>query len=879
MPPTFGESILVINIMKNRKVLAHKTVAILLSLLTLLSITGAISVVPTTYAHTPGWSIDTWTYTAVSPNVVGVGQTAWVVFWLNAVPPTAVGAYGDRWNFNVLVTKPDGTTQTLGPFISDPVGNGYTSYVPEAIGKYQFQASFPGYNITNKNPQPGGTQGLAYVGDYYKPSTSTQATLTVQKDKVTDWPAAQLPTDYWSRPIEGQNREWWTVSGNWFAPNGLNQSSQGYYYKGGGFNPYTTGPGSAHILWKQPLGMFGGIMGGDVSQDGGVGSYYNGMSYEQAFAPPVIIQGRLYYNTPPSAKPNYGTHCVDLRTGEEYWYQNVTIDYGQIYNYISPNQFGGIPYLWSTSTPNYKVYDAYTGNWIMDFTNKTAGGTVNFAEDGSMLVYIYSASQSTLLMWNSSLAIWANMPNLWSGNNYWLWRPPQGSVLDWRKGIQWNMTVPKMAAGASLYRLNLEVAILRSKMTVDGGLVIAQDMGISVVPGDEGRVLWGPLNRTAQPSLPFGSAPMADGIYTDYIGETMSWYAYSIYTGQQLWGPAKATDNAFAMYGAFRTLFAAYGVIYQVGMDGAVHALNLTTGKPLWDFNTPSSGTETNYGQWPLLSAGFLGGAPGTGGLKIYATGGHTHLQPLFRGSELYAIDGTTGKGLWSIYGWWQAGSPVGADGYLAAVNGYDNQLYCFGKGQTTTTVSAPQTVIPRGTEVLITGTVTDNSPAQKGTPAISDRDMSSWMEYMNMQKDKPTNATGVTVTLTAIDPNGNLQNIGNTTSDIQGLFKTMWTPPVEGSYVIKATFAGSESYWESSAETAIGVGKAPAAQPSATAAPTTAPNTAPTPTQTPSTSPSPAVIPPTSAAPTTTYMAIAAAIIVIVAATAILLLRRKPSK
>ncbi len=49
---------------------------------------------------TPAWNIDTWTYTVVSPDIVGVGQTTWVVFWLNAVPPTAVGAYGDRWTFN-----------------------------------------------------------------------------------------------------------------------------------------------------------------------------------------------------------------------------------------------------------------------------------------------------------------------------------------------------------------------------------------------------------------------------------------------------------------------------------------------------------------------------------------------------------------------------------------------------------------------------------------------------------------------------------------------------------------------------------------------------------------------------------------------------------
>lgn len=859
------------NTIQNRRT---KLATILAFLLVLSTFTA---ILPAAIAHTPAWSIDTWTYTVVSPDIVGVGQTTWVVFWLNAVPPTAVGAYGDRWTFNVDVTKPDGTKQTLGPITSDPVGNGYTSFTPNTVGTYYIEAYFPGYTITNNNPHPSGTTGQQYIGDYYKPSRSTSVTLKVQQEKVQDIPPAQLPTDYWERPIEGQNREWWTISGNWFAPNGYNES-QGYYYKGGGFNPYTTGPGSAHIVWKQPIEMFGGIMGGDQSIDGGVGSYYNGMSYEQAFAPPVIIQGRLYYTTPPSAKPNYGTNCIDLRTGEKIWWQNITINYGQVYNYISPNQFGGTPYLWSTTGSTYKVYDAYTGNWILSLANAISGGTVGFSEDGNMLVYLFNNARTWFAMWNSSLAIWANMPNLWSGNNYWLWRPPQGSTLDWTKGVQWNVTTPKMSGNPSIYRVNGEVAICRSKLT-ENGLVIAQDMGISVTPGDEGRVLWGPLNRTGQPSLSFGSTPMADGIYTDYIGETMSFIAYSIYTGQKVWGPANATSNAFAMYGSFRTMFAAYGRLYQVGMDGAVHALNLTNGQYLWSFNTGSSGTETNYGQWPLLSAGFLGGAPGTGGLRIYATGGHTHLQPLFRGSELYAIDGETGKLLWSIYGWWQAGSPVGADGYLAAVNGYDNQLYCFGKGKTTTTVSAQQTIVPKGTQVLITGTVTDQSPAQKDTPAISDADMSSWMEYLNMQKPKPTNATGVPVVLTALDPNGNIQNIGTVTSDMGGLFKILWTPPVEGAYTISAKFEGSESYWQSSAETAIGVGPAQAvASASPTSIPTVTPTVTPTPTipTTQSPSPSEAVQPPTSAAPTTTYIAIGVAVIVIVAAVAALVLRRR---
>ena len=56
-----------------------------------------------------------------------------------------------------------------------------------------------------------------------------------------------------------------------------------------------------------------------------------------------------------------------------------------------------------------------------------------------------------------------------------------------------------------------------------------------------------------------------------------------------------------------------------------------------------------------------------------------------------------------------------------------------------------------------------------EGTPAISDESMGPWMEYLYENQAKPTNATGVPVELTAIDPNGNYIQIGSVTSDLTG--------------------------------------------------------------------------------------------------------------
>ena len=84
----------------------------------------------------------------------------------------------------------------------------------------------------------------------------------------------------------------------------------------------------------------------------------------------------------PGASTNpAGWEALDLRTGQEIWFKNTTepLLCGQVLDYISPNQFGGLSYLWSTQTtvsPNtgttYGMYDAMTGNYILSIVNGTA---------------------------------------------------------------------------------------------------------------------------------------------------------------------------------------------------------------------------------------------------------------------------------------------------------------------------------------------------------------------------------------------------------------------------------------------------------------------------------------------------------------------------
>jgi hypothetical protein len=146
--------------------------------------------------------------------------------------------------------------------------------------------------------------------------------------------------------------------------------------------------------------------------------------------------------------------------------------------------------------------------------------------------------------------------------------------------------------------------------------------------------------------------------------------------------------------------------------------------------------------------------------------------------------------------------------------------MYVFGKGKSATTVEAPLTAIPLGESIVIQGTVMDLSPAQPNTPCVSTDSMTLQMEYLHKQQPidgiwHNETMIGVPVVLTALDSNGNIEDLGTvTTNGLYGTFSLSWTPPIEGDYTIMATFAGDASYSSSAASTAITVGPAPTVAP-----------------------------------------------------------------
>jgi outer membrane protein assembly factor BamB len=266
-------------------------------------------------------------------------------------------------------------------------------------------------------------------------------------------------------------------------------------------------------------------------------------------------------------------------------------------------------------------------------------------------------------------------------------------------------------------------------------------------------------------------------------------------------------------------------------------------------------GFETYYDNVPIVIRGIADG-------KIYAySTEHSPSQPLWRGAYMRCINASNGVELWKLSLWANPNPGLAiADGYLVSLNTYDEQIYCIGKGPSATTVSASPKVSVHGNSVLLEGTVIDTAAGTKqleqaarfpnGVPAISDEDQQAWMEYVYEQQPRPTEAVGVQVTLDTLDPNGNFVHIDTVTSDTTGMFKKAFVPEVPGEYTIIATFAGSNSYYGSYAETAINVDEAPPA----TAAPEY----------------------PQPIDPTWTIVAAAIAIIIAIAIVGILILRRK---
>lgn len=479
----------------------------------------------------------------------------------------------------------------------------------------------------------------------------------------------------------------------------------------------------------------------------------------------------------------------------------------------------------------------------------TNGYPYVLAEDanGDLLAYYMNstATPATLNLWNSTQAILQYSLTSGQDTNTWTWRPAQGASIPWNLGLMWSVpmvtnitlsngtavdinTIYSQSAGVAS---PLAISIISDTIIVtdiQGPLSAFNQPGYIITEGYSlatGQLVWGPLNQTQTPFCYLQLTSAGDGTFTIFTKETQTWNTYSTTTGKLLWGPVKTPSNPWSFYSGFS--LTAYGVVYTADLGGNVNALGAQNGTLLWSWSTGDSGTETPYGIWPIWHMDAV--ADG----KLYIMGGHNYSPPLFRGAQLYCLNATSGTELWSINDFTITNSATAAvsDGYLIEPNAYDNQVYSYGMGPTATTVSAPDIASPSGTAVVLRGTVMDISAGSKqpsvaanfpqGLPAVSDNSMTQFMEAVYQQQPMPSNVTGVPVSVSVVDSNGNSRVIGSTTTNANGFFTMTWIPDIPGNFTVTASFPGSESYYPSHDDTSFTVSSAaPTASPGATAAP-----------------------------------------------------------
>ena len=344
--------------------------------------------------------------------------------------------------------------------------------------------------------------------------------------------------------------------------------------------------------------------------------------------------------------------------------------------------------------------------------------------------------------------------------------------------------------------------------------------------GAIGSVLW---SKTYNPpagniTVNFGAIDWQTKVFTLNYEETMQWVGYSLTNGNQIWGPTQS-QPALDYYGLGNTMLCnlAYGNLYSSQMAGVAFCFSDTTGKLLWTYgnepvgsdNSTYAGLNTPYGDYPTVIQSIANG------VVYLATDEHTILNPIYKGATTAAINATTGALIWQLSDypseWSSPGTAyVVGDGFATFMNGYNNQIYSVGRGPSQTSVTANPVVTTFGDNIVIKGTVMDISAGTKqdqqasdfpnGVPVASDASMYGWMGYVYQQQPMPTTFTGVPVTISVMDSNGNYRTIGTATTNENGMYTLTWTPDIAGKYTVYANFAGTNGYWPSSSTTSFNI-------------------------------------------------------------------------
>lgn len=814
---------------KNIIKISNKNTLSAISIILMLAISGAIAVMPAVSAqYTQMPDRDTHTEVAASPTLIGLGQEVLInimtypgpngpTYEAQSLVPLLSGGFS---NIEVTITHPDGTKETFKPIdetlahagISIPgkaqiVGHLQFRYKPNTVGNYSLAASFPGETYTTDNQSP-----TVKVKVYYTPSSSIhKTTFTVQQDillagQLNGYPWSPIPKDYWEDPVSTNNREWYSISGDWVQ--------ERYNILGQNYNPYSVAPNSPHIVWAKQV-WSSGLIGGDW----GSLPYGSGV----AGAGGIVLDGKIYQS---SATSGY-FDCIDLRTGKLLWSAPGSINKAQrldpayqtaaqanegqidewIWGYITESRTG-------TASPFWIRYSPWDGSVMQNITNVPRDVTSIKIEDGSPIVWINQANLNTynttkpLKLAYSNLIKW-NYSKLVDTVGY-----TQVVSNDWRKGIEWNVSTQLgdlVDVGDNNFRGPTCVPFYEAGVVVVRTPNAMQQM--EAFDYNTGAFLW-KNNQTV-----FDIDVQIEGIATSPSGPILkddgasgNYVAYDVKTGKEIWR-ASTGEAPWGMLPAYTFVYH-NGVHFMGSYDGHVYAYNNKDGKLVWQSDYLGEEFESVYNNQP-----FNGRSAGADGKLYYSTDTTYRAMPRTRFHVTVCINETTGKFLWKLP---IAIQPTAiADGYLVGRDGDNGMQYVVGKGQTATTVTASPKVGINKFGVLIEGTIQDMSPGKPNTPAVADENMAEWMSYLYGQNatliNSPPSPKGVPVRLYAIGSDGSVTEIGRTTSDSSGKYALAWTPTKADTYRITSTFDGSESYFGSWDETSLLIAESAASTPTPT--------------------------------------------------------------
>jgi len=779
-------------------------------------------------------SMKTYAISDAIPDVLGLGEETLLKCGISeALASADLGWEG----VTITVEDPDGVTTELGPFRTDSTGSTYTLYTPTKIGTYTITTHFPEQEMpVTTFTMERGTVILA--GTIMEASEKT-STFLVTEELSQQYPGHPLPTEYWSRPVDPQLREWFSVTGNWVA---RPDNSIALYND--------DAPETAHALWAVDYttgGLAGGLLGYGIPAASETGD-----AYEGKYSNSVILNGVLYYNHHDQGLPD-SLVAVDLHTGETLWTkENCSVTFGQVLYFNSYNYDGVFTYLWSVSGSTYTAYDPFDGRYVWSMTN-VPSGTRTFGPSGEILIYVMNVNTGRLMLWNSTECGLQNSavgtPNRGSWGSQ-----VQGRVMD--------------GSAAASYTFNVSIPSgLRQSNSFFSPIVkiYNEDRIVSMFFNQTQVNVWAininGLDQTStSASLIFNkwwNAPSewldgantlhyvgatnyvtddtyGDGVIGIWSKEITTHYGFSVVDGSYLW--STESEDYLDMYGwgnAEHTWYYAYGNLYSVGVGGILYAYDLSTGTTIWTYNMTDP-----YGE-PVTGQNWWGWIDLIADGKIYfGTLEHSAENPLPRGAPYICVNATDGTEIFRVNGMYRetrwGGNGIIGDSIIATMDTYDQRVYAIGKGPSQTTVVSPTSSIVDGQSMIIQGSVTDISPGlsdysiaarfPNGVPAVSDESMSAWMLYVWKQFECPSNVIGVPVEVSVIDANGNYRTIGTTTTDATGHYSLAWLPDIPGAYQVYVTFAGTAGYYGSVASTTYVVDEAAA---TATPQPTQAPSTA----------------------------------------------------